>query len=141
LKEKNYFELIKADLEHAQFGIIKGMFANITEFFTWRVLKTSFLAPTYFSCGLFNIQKTIIGEELNCVELMRKVFDNLSEQQQKEWLLVERHSLWTNSGWIKTSKGIFLFDYGDCFLSGLLFSSILSNYQEEIEKILSQECR
>ncbi|MEY4440636.1 MAG: hypothetical protein RLY49_262 [Candidatus Parcubacteria bacterium] len=59
------------------------MFANITEFFTWKSLKVPFLAPTYFSFfGILNIQKTIKGDKVGCFEHIRNVLKQLPENKR-----------------------------------------------------------
>lgn len=132
-----YFERLKDNWNILSVRIIKAVFANITEFLTWKRLKPSFLAPTYFSCGFFNIQKTIAGEGVECLGLMRKVIESLPESRRSVWNFVEAHTVWFNSGWVKTKRGYILFDYGDSFMEGWPFSNVLRRNRKELEMILS----
>jgi hypothetical protein len=82
--EKNYFKVLKGHYGLYRFRIIRALFANITEFFTWKTSKAPFLAPTYFSCGFFNIQKTITGKPVvNNFEVYKKIYEALPDYRKR----------------------------------------------------------
>lgn len=138
LGEKFYFKHLKISWKAYRFRCVRGLFANITEFFTWKTTKATFLAPTYFSCGFLNIQKTIKGESADCFLLVSDLLNSLPQRRRSIWLCVEGHSLY-NSGWIKTNSGIVLFDYGDTFGIGVPISNLFLNDKKELELFFSQQ--
>ena len=134
---KNYFETLGTSWELYRFRIIRSIFANLTEFFTWKTLKPSFLAPTYFSCGFFNIQKTEIGESVNCFDLIGYIIDNLPEHRKHLWEQVEAHTLY-GEHWLKTDRGYICFDYADVFMNQWPLSDLLKRNYKNIEIILKK---
>ena len=101
-----YFGILEGAWGILKIRIIRAMFANITEFFTWKSLKPSFLAPTYFSCGFFNIQKTIVGAEVNCPDLVRRIIDSLPKSSIGRWQFIEGHLLWFYRDWETDRKSV-----------------------------------
>lgn len=118
--------------------VVRGFFGNMTEFFTWLTVQKNFLAPTYFSCGFFSVQKTIRGEDVVCKYLIEKVLEQIPEKRQSVWWEVESHVMWLNTGWRKTSDGYVLVDYGDSFANGWPFSEVLIRDKNVLERVLKE---
>lgn len=137
-KDTSEYVFAYSDFKLYRSRVIKGFFGNMTEFFTWLTVQKNFLAPTYFSCGFFNLQKTVHGEKVSCKELIDKIIQQISEKRQFAWWQVEAHILWENSGWRKTSDGYVLVDYGDSFANGWPFSEVLRRDGEVLERVLKE---
>ncbi len=96
---------------------IDGLVANLTEFKVSLLSeRIKFLAPVYFSCGLFSIQKRALGQKPTYDE-MNTVLRELPENAQYQLLTMDPHLL-DIKNFVKTDKGIVMVDYaGDNFSS------------------------
>jgi hypothetical protein len=109
-----------------------GIDANRSEYKCWKSTKAKFLAKTYFSCVLVNIQEYesgIVPNRKDLWEVLKKI-----ECKHEIWT-VNPHCL-DIYNFRKNEKGYMLIDYGDDG-SGLPFSSFITRWYRDMEKILS----
>ena len=136
-----FFKLTQNDIHLLTFRLIRSFIMNITEWFIFIALSqrsaVSFLAPTYFSCGFFNIQKNVKGKQVDCRIVMDIIMQSIPESHKGLWMRGESHSFWANSGWRLCGNQYILLDYGDFFGNGTTFSEVFLRDWEYLEKCLT----
>ena len=100
---------------------------NWTEFQAWWELRAKFLAPTYFSCGILNLQRYVEGESPT-LEDLAALWKGLSDSAQRDFRSVNSHCLWEPANIAQTPNGYCLVDYGD--KTGALRRFLIRNRQE-----------
>jgi hypothetical protein len=120
-------------------NLTRAWIANLTEWATFVRLRKSFLAPTYFSCGIFNISKRIKGEEIQSFEIIDGFMETLSNEDRTTIFKVSGHDFIDNSGRRKTKQGFVLVDYGDSFNSTAIpVHYVILKYQDQLQKYLDE---
>lgn len=120
---------IKYDIKQIPQIFLQGFRENMNEYLCWKETKASFLAPTYFSVGIVEIQKTICGEELSMNEMI-KIANGL--HQLDGIRDISPHSYRQGNNYHKSQGRIFMIDYGGKNLRQFIGRHILS-----LEKILN----
>ena len=117
-------------------NFIRGISENWTEYRSWRRLRTPFLIPTTFSCGLMNIQIRAMGEAPSREEL-EALFLQLPLPAQRELRELEAHCI-EPANFVKTKDGIKLVDYDNGTTDTALkhpFGVFLERWHSDLEKI------
>lgn len=113
-------------------GWLSGLVGNVTEAATWSVTRAPFLARTYLSLGLVNVQERVEGRRLSDGEIRRRVLGPLPDEARALATSVDEHCI-LDAGWVETASGqIRLFDYGDRYGNGRPVSELLGAYADEI---------
>jgi len=123
---------------HETVCILCGLVANLTEYFTYVYTEAPFLAPVYFTLGIFSVQKYVEGDKPKNSEL-RQRFGRLTEKARFHMDQVTLHS-WQPSSFRVTEKGLVMIDYGDSLISGFsTLSTFLHRWGSELEIVLSND--
>lgn len=113
----------------------KGLNQNQSEYRCWKSCKASFLAPTYFSIGIVNIQKRFAGEHPSWKE-METLVQQISLRTEYQPWRVDPHCFGPDN-FIKSSDGIKIVDYGNSSEQPLRFTDFILRWQKEINEVLS----
>jgi len=92
-------------------GFGRGIAENKSEFSCWKRTRSPLLVPTYFGCGIVNVQKRQYGTTPTHEEL-QKLFAKLPPQTQFDLHLVESHCL-EPGNFMQTKDGMVFVDYDD----------------------------
>jgi len=60
---KNWWSFLPGACSDKWQWFMKGIRQNTSEYQCWKKTRASFLVPTYFTCGILNIQKAEDGEQ------------------------------------------------------------------------------
>ena len=115
---------------------ILGVVQNLTEWLTWQCLQAPFLAPTYVTLGVVNIQRYVEGMQPTNREMAEVLTRKLSAEG--EWMLAMGaggHNLDAHN-WRKTSRGYILFDYADTLGDSMPLFYFLARFKEELTALL-----
>jgi len=107
----------------------EGIRQNFSEYRCWRATKANFLAPTFFSIGIINVQKREKGDIPFSKEL-RIAFQKLPKEAEEERLKIDPH-YFSSKNFIKNTEGMRLIDYGDKS-PDLKFVNFLIRWQKEL---------
>lgn len=106
--------------------------ANWSEYRCWKLTRAKFLAKTYFSCGVINIQRRENGKVVD-EQCLYKSLGKIN--CRNEIWTIDPHCL-ESVNFKQNNRGYVLVDYGDN-TSGMPFSSFIIKWHKEIEKVLS----
>jgi hypothetical protein len=113
----------------------KGLKQNATERCCWKKTKASFLAPTYFSLGLVNIQKAVKGDEPTQRE-MNELLYSLG-RGYFEASYIDMHC-WKTENFVRNETGYHFIDYGDASGRAHTFPAFIIKWQKELAITCSQ---
>ncbi|MFA6436817.1 MAG: hypothetical protein WC242_01710 [Candidatus Paceibacterota bacterium] len=119
--------------------LIAGIFENWSERKNWKKNKASFMAPTYFSLGIVNLQKRIKGKYLSDEErigLWQKVCEATNNEAERTY----SHHLSGFDNLIVTANGVVLVDYGDSLPGDfeIALCGFLKKHRRVLEEIFSR---
>ena len=126
-------------LSNVKFGwyfFRRGIKQNLTEYDCWKKTKAPFLAPTYFSLGIMNIQKKEEGEQ-PALEKMVKIISAIAEKTGADFseiYCVDPHCLQPDN-FLKNENGYIIVDYGDSD-NVFTFPQFIAKWQKEITAVL-----
>jgi len=130
-------EIFSADLGWAShYKFIRGFKQNLDEFEIWRKTRAEFLAPTYLTLGVVNVQKFQEGDDLTLRDDSQEIDKIVGEMGRvtdgRAWM-IDQHCFGP-ANFKRTSRGYVMVDYGRG-VSGD-FKGFLLGWHREIATVL-----
>lgn len=121
-------------MKHAWNCFWAGVCMNFNEYLLWKRTKAKFLAKTYFSCGILNIQKYEKGLVPDFPEMIKLIGD-IANQVNRDIYCIDPHCL-EPKNFVKTENYYRLIDYGDTPKRGYPFHDFLLRWHKVLEEEL-----
>jgi hypothetical protein len=112
--------------------LLQGIIANLTEFTSYLVCRSSFLEPVV-SVGIVSVQRCA-GDEIPDRKELEEVLKSFPPEIWKILYLLDPHALDTPN-WRKVKSGYRLIDYGDSFAE-MPLSYLLIHHHQELSRLL-----
>jgi hypothetical protein len=115
-------------------NFLKGVLANVSEFYVYISTEAPFLTPV-FSLGLVTFQRYEIGDTPTQEELGHDVLSRLPERTKRLIATMDPHDL-DCKNWRRTWKGYRLIDYGDSGNYYISLPMLITRYEKEISEVV-----